>query len=297
MSEPTVLDGGHLSEFVGGYTGICGETALAVALAAANYREATPQDILDITAAMRAAGLAEANGASTLAGLAAFAKTRSAVVEQEYPYQADNFPGVDWANLLLSFAGHAPMVLQLANGQALSDAVTGAHDESGVKYHFIAVLGRTVGGAYLCADGDNPQATTGYETYTEPDLAAAQPCALLILKMGVKTVALPTGYQDINGAAVAPNGFKVVGAIRALWEPYSAFAGDPLEDEHATDVAGVTEQRFYGCVLGTKPDGTAYVAPAGQLVADLRADDAAKTASLADAAKAEALAAAIKAFL
>ncbi len=293
---PLILpDAARLSEF---YTaasgrwmnGTCGETALAVALGCVQGRPAALGDLERITADMQARGLASANGASTLAGLAQEARLQGArvLVEDDYanPFTAD------WHALILSYAGIAPMVLQLSNGQALKDAVTGASDEAGLQQHFVAILGKQAEG-YVCNDGDQLANAVTFRVYSYADLAAATPDGLLILADTTPgappappaapkepPMSLPQGYQDDGQTVTTPDGFTIAGAIRALWLPFAAAFGAPLENAQPTNVPGVLEQRFYGVILGTRADGSAYVAPVGQMVADLRATSAGQTTQI-----------------
>jgi hypothetical protein len=248
MSNPIVVgDPGSLSEFVNGYHGTCGETALAVAIAAAQHRKATSQDIVDITKEMQAHSQADANGASTLWDLAREAERKGIVVFAEDDYEADTFPGVNWHQALLDNAGLKPIILQIARGGNLIDIETQAHDEPSVQYHFIAVLGKQTNG-YVCADGDNPQAGQRYQIYSFATLTAAMPCAMLILEMGAPKMNLPPGYTDDGETTTAPNGKTISGAIRDQWLTDPARYGDPQEDARQVNPT-YREQLFYNALF------------------------------------------------
>ena len=88
----------------------------------------------------------------------------------------------DWRDLLAAHTGLRPIVLQVARGEALTDAETGAHDEVGLRYHALAIIGSR-DDAYLAVDGDNPEVTRRFQVYSPATIAAALPCGLLILEM------------------------------------------------------------------------------------------------------------------
>lgn len=168
------------SEFQGGYHGDCGETALAEAMAAANGTyEATTADINIIVKQMQQKGAADAQGVTNLNALADYAKSQGFAVSTFWGY-AEPFPH-DWHQALLDNAGLKPIVLQLANAQALYDIETGSADERGVQYHFICVLAKQTDG-YKVADGDNPEAKTRYPIYSYQTLINAKPCGLFMLE-------------------------------------------------------------------------------------------------------------------
>lgn len=234
----------HLTEFAGGYTGTCGETALAVALGCALGQPATDAAMLAITSQMRAAGQAASNGASTIAALHDEAVRQGAVIAAYAPY-AEPFD-FGWQAYLATYAGQVPIVLEFANAQALTDVVTGARDEAGVHYHFICVVGVAASGEYLCADGDNWQVTTRYQTYTTATLAAAVPCAVLALAVPPAAketnMALPTGWTDDGTTLTAPNGVVLTEGFRVCYlahPEFAAVAGEPLGAPYHVTAAGM----------------------------------------------------------
>ncbi len=164
------------------FFGTCGQTALAVCIAAAR---GTPTDfegvgelMIHLTRAMIAAGLAAPNGASRLTALGAQARAEGCAVALELPYQEPLL--ANWRDLLAAHAGEQPIVLQVAHGAALCDAATGAHDASDLRYHAIAIVGCQDDG-YLAADSAHPEIMRRFQLYPAATLADAQPCGLLML--------------------------------------------------------------------------------------------------------------------
>jgi hypothetical protein len=176
------------------FRGSCGQTALAVCLAAARGAPSTFEGVgelmIHLTRTMIAEGLAAPNGASRLAALGTQARAEGCTVALELPYQEPL--RAEWRQLLREHAGIRPIVLQVAHGAALHDAETGAHDDVGLRYHALAIVGMenpamnaramhdTI---YIAVDSDNPEVTRRFQRYTEATLAAALPCGLLILAM------------------------------------------------------------------------------------------------------------------
>lgn len=186
LPEPVI----HMSQFYRAredgtqFRGSCGQTALAVCIAAAR---GTPDDfegvgelMIALTRSMIAKGIAASNGASRLAALAQAARDAGNIVALELPYQDPQMP--NWRDLLRAYAGAQPIVLQVARGEALADAETGARDDAGLRFHAVAVLGQSEAG-YICADSDNPDITRRFQVYPEATLAEALPCGLLMLPM------------------------------------------------------------------------------------------------------------------
>jgi hypothetical protein len=199
----------HFKEFYGGYTGTCGETALTAALICAerlpdNHDQAV-QMMLAITAQMKALGWASANGASTLYDLAREAsQKRGGSIALEWDY-AEPFPH-DWHAEFLSNAAKKPIVVELANAQALPG------DERGVHYHFVTVVGRCSAG-YVVMDGDNWQIEQDFVVYSYADFAAAVPCAVLVLNEKVEQPPVITIDKDSSGNIIgAHDGTNRVGA-------------------------------------------------------------------------------------
>ena len=166
------------------YRGTCGQTALAVCMAAAH---GTPSDFEGVgelmhhlTRSMIAKEIAAPNGASRLAALATQARDEGCIVALELTYQEPVL--ADWLRILRDNAGQHPIILQVAHGAALTDAETGAHDDVGLRYHAFAIVGQR-DGVFIAADSDNPDVTRRFQVYSEATLSAAMPCGLLILAM------------------------------------------------------------------------------------------------------------------
>lgn len=165
---------GHMTEFVDGYKGDCMETALAVCVAAARGEPLSADLIVSFDEDMRRLGLAQTNGATTIGACIEYARRIGCDVLVDINY-AEPFHG-DCRQLLRDHAGVHPILLNVANGQALHG------DEAGLHYHGIAVLGKEPSG-YICADGDNVQANENFEIYAWDAIEAAQPCGMLIIDM------------------------------------------------------------------------------------------------------------------
>jgi hypothetical protein len=182
-SDAKILaDAVHFKEFYGGFTGTCGETALAAALICAlrladNHDQAV-QLMLDITKQMQAKGWAGKNGVSYLSTLADEARLRGAHTLVEWDY-AEPFPH-DWHSILLQNADVKPIVLQVGKAYNLVGQDGTGNDEAGVHYHFICVVGRCSAG-YIVMDGDNWKIEQEFSIYSFATLAAADICGLLML--------------------------------------------------------------------------------------------------------------------
>ena len=259
---------GHASEFAYGWHGTCGQVSLAQAVQAARRGDVSTAAIQalmnDITHDMQSRGWAAANGAATLWGLARAAEVHGAAIEYEHDYQ-EPLP-IDVRTVLQQNAGVRPIVLQVANGQALRDAVTGAADEQGLHYHAIAVLDKEPRG-YICADGDNPQANERNQIYTWDTLAAAIPCGILILNMAAVPVPVPPDPVPVPATNHVPDGWQwdgtqlhapgttdvvVLGFAQHILSSTWDASVIPAELEHVFQWSGdtITRQRFlHGHVL------------------------------------------------
>ena len=166
------------------FRGTCGQTALAVCIAAArgtpNDFEGVGELMHHLTHAMIAKGMAAPNGASRLTGLATQARDEGCIVALELSYQEPML--ADWLRILRDHAGQQPIVLQVAHGEALTDDETGAQDDVGLRYHAFAIVGQS-DDVFIAADSDNPDIMRRFQCYTEATLTAAIPCGLLMLAM------------------------------------------------------------------------------------------------------------------
>ncbi len=197
--------------------GDCGPNALAMAASYARQTLVSTQDVYHL---MLTHGWCDTNGVSTLAqiGDAAAALGLTVAETRAYgePWQGwDNFFG--WH--LSAQAGYHAIVLQIANGQALVDALSGLGENAqGLRYHFITVVARHPGGpsayagrdlpaGYWCLDGDNlaggNDRSTGFraadvpQLYPDGVLAAAQPCGAFAV---VRAAAASAGGGTVAGA-------------------------------------------------------------------------------------------------
>jgi len=180
----------HISEFYHNFRGTCTQTSAAMCLASAlgtpNTHDGVVNLMLAMTEEMIAAGTAGSNGAATVANMAAELRKRGASVNTEWDYAGDKLPH-DWVGLLRANAGVRPILLQLANAQAITDAY-GHSQDGGVHYHAIAVMGIANEG-YVVGDPNNPNVENAFDTYPLWTLTNASPCGLIMLD--VKTPATP----------------------------------------------------------------------------------------------------------
>ncbi len=247
-----------LSEFVAGYHGDCGQTA---ELAALHVRDGTPLDAPHLAAIVKRDiqhGWASASGSETTHAIA------DDLALLGVPHTLYDYPGpANWRDLLRTCAGVKPVIVFITNGQALPG------DERGLHGHFICVLGVSPRG-YLCCDGDNPISRLGkLATYTEQQLAAAQPHGLVVVEME-DAVGIPAGWKDDGRTLTAPNGQPVVRGFREYilthpWEP----GNWPLAPERAVTTGSVepgnpaigpgARQDFRECSLGWTQSRGAYV--------------------------------------
>jgi hypothetical protein len=208
----------HFSEFatdpVTGvhYNGTCTQTALAVCLGIADEAGADADRMMLLTRDMISKKLCAANGAATVAAVAQEARDHGFTIDTEWDFGSLG----DWHTKLKTLAAHKPILLQIANGQALTDAETGAKDESGLHYHAIAIVGYQDNG-YVCADGDNPQVAERFQIYSYATLAAAQPCGLLIINL-VKPpeTTLADGTTAAQVAALKADNARYVALINKI---------------------------------------------------------------------------------
>ncbi|HEV2238347.1 MAG TPA: hypothetical protein VGR57_16925, partial [Ktedonobacterales bacterium] len=174
------------SEFVYGLTGDCGPDALAMAEGWASQQPVTPQTVYATYLRMRAHGLTDANGVSTLAELAAESQLDGATYTV-LPYDAA-LPAATWATFLAANLGQRAIIYQTANGQALVDAVSSlGENASNLQGHFLMLVGRHVHtGAgdplptgFWAADGDNFAVGDVLQLYPDALVAASRPVGAL----------------------------------------------------------------------------------------------------------------------
>ena len=265
---------GHLTEFWSGYTGTCGPTAATVADGAARGYVISEQTMVDMTHHMIANGWASSNGASTIGGLANELTSRGLTVHN-YGY-AEPFT-VDWHGTLLQYAGVKPIIIELANGQALHDIETGSGENAvNLHYHYICIVGKQDDG-YIVADGDNYQVLQRFQIYSYAVLAAAQPCAMIVVEMkrgGTPPVSgIPAGWSDNGSVLRAPNNpYSVTQGFRDFVIANNWRNNDvPLNNAYGWGSNGGTRQDFAFTSIVWEPNNPVKVLEnEDQLLSDFR---------------------------
>jgi len=200
----------------------CGPTAYASAASAALQRLVTTEAAFS---ALQAHGLCDATGLSTDGSLAKGAGLFGLSIAEHRPYGE---PWAAWPTFLgwhLGSRAH-PVLLQVANGQALHDAISGlGENATGLRYHFIALIKRHTGGpsayaggkslpnGYWACDGDNYAggndrahnfaAADVLQFYSDATLAAALPCAGIAFNRAPVTPPAPPEDEQAEAARVA----------------------------------------------------------------------------------------------
>lgn len=280
MSLP---DSGHLSEFVNGSHGDCVETAMAVCTAIVDVTPLTPDRLARILALMQSEGIAEANGATTIAHAAKWLRDNGYSLLAEIDYQ-EPFNG-DWLQLIRDHAGIHPIILNVANAQTLTDVETNSSDERGVKYHAIAIVGKQFDG-YICADGDNPQADGRFQIYNRATLEAAVPCGMIILDMKPVPAPTPPAPTIVDDAITFPNGVTTTQGFAAYYRAHPEIG--PAVGAAFPYGNGCSQQVFANSTLNYPGSGDVYGSPQGQDLQNTR-DDLFKAHQEIDALKAKAV--------
>ena len=167
--------------------GTCGQRALASAASSVLGTNVSPLGIYD---SMRTHGWADPSGACTIGGLDSQALQMNLPVADLEGYGEPWSGWLGWLSAQINVGN--PVVLEVANGQALVDSVSGEGENAqNLQYHFIAVLGMDDHG-FWCADGcsfaggNNNQngfnAANVLQYYTDAVMGAARPCAALALR-------------------------------------------------------------------------------------------------------------------
>ncbi|HET8909396.1 MAG TPA: hypothetical protein VFN11_20760 [Ktedonobacterales bacterium] len=254
MSETILANVTSESEFQSGLTAACGPCAAAVAARWADRSLTTPRTY-DLYQAMVARALCSANGASTASGL------QTALSGLGYILVSPN-TGESVTAFSARLAGTCTIVLEVSNGQALKDTLTGATEDAvNLQYHYVCLVGRNTGGpstrplpptltslpaGYWVADGDNntqnpiingARVHRGLNGdlvyYSDATIAAAKPYsafAVLARKVGPM---VPSGWTDDAAAGIltAPNGQHVHGGFRQyLLNVPGGWAAEDLPD-------------------------------------------------------------------
>lgn len=249
--------------------GTCGENALAMA---ESYVWQKYVPTLAVYHAMRANGWCGVNGASNATEVYDQAVKDGANAE----LRAYGEPWSDWYSWIIPrLQNKCAVVINLANGQALVDALSGKGENAhGLQYHFIAGLEYHPGGynarlgqalpeGVVCVDGDN--FSTPYSVVTNQavfypisTLSAARPCGAIALKyQGGTPMGAPAGWNLANGVLTAPNGGQVV---RGFLDFVMSYPGGwpssdvPLEAEHVVGSAGKVIQTFVYSQLRYDPN-------------------------------------------
>ncbi len=137
----------------------------------------------------RGQGLCWPNGAATQQQMIAEAKRLSLPIKDVLWY-TDTQPYDAWVGFLHRYVAWAsprpfPLLVQVANGQALYDAETGKHDEAGLACHAFCIYGTQTdpnspaAGGYIVCDGDNPVIDSKPVLYSLATLAQARPISMI----------------------------------------------------------------------------------------------------------------------
>ena len=204
------LNHGLLEFIPGDYThnGMCTQDSLELCIAAIQNRAPTQQNMLHYTLDMAQRGWCAANGAATLANIAHYAQyvlNQRILLQWDYAitHGSEELAG-DWHAIIDANAGKQPILMQVANGNALYDVETHQRNEAGargvLKYHAICIVGKQANG-YIVADPDHLQTSQRLQVYAydmrdahgQPVncLRAAVPCGLLMLAMPTPKPAPP----------------------------------------------------------------------------------------------------------
>lgn len=220
-------------------TGACGPNALSMGLSWVRQQR---HGTVEVMQRMLAAGLCDGNGVTTLNKL-----HEAAATLWHLPiagFRAYGEPWAAYAGFLGQYAGRQFICLNVAEGWALVDTLTGEHENANIapndpkrlRYHLLGVVGRHDGGhsahanrdlpaGWWCVDGDNfSGATLVY--YPDAVLGAAQPCGAFALSGG------PTmSYtKNADGSITYPNGVTLRTAT-AQYVMTHALSATPLQAE------------------------------------------------------------------
>lgn len=299
------------------YFGKCGQNMQAMLQSWATQKYRSTQDVY---VAMRKAGRCDLDGVSVMSQQVAQAKADGFKVE----VLATNtsMPESAWSGFLHTHLPAAAVGVEVANGQALKDELTGLReDATNLKFHFFSIFGhhdggpsaraggRTLPAGWWCADGDNYSNNThtasgwnrhlGGHTlqfYSEETLRAARPCAALAMypkaTIGGSQMGVPQGWHDDEAreTLTAPNGIAVTQGMRKFVLAQSWDAGNwPLEEkQYSGDLA---HQTFRRCKLYYHAANGVYFGAVGQELLDAqKAQSAPPSAPAVDPIAANALA-------
>lgn len=192
-----------MSEFQG-RSGDCMWDGLLGALATIGRAELTPAALNHMVDVAIAHGWASSNGAAPMSSVSAYLDMLG-IPHTTYGY-AEPF-NIDWQGVVREYAGHYPLVMEVAQGGRLPG------DEAGVHYHGFSILAGDPGtDVYGCCDGDDRDTSPTLKRRTMAQLAAAQPCALIVInESGHMSWTIETdaqghtsGAHDSHGAHCGP---------------------------------------------------------------------------------------------
>lgn len=270
-------------------TGSCGPNALAMAL---SWSHQSYLSTVSVYRYMRSRTLCDVGGASTINELDQAAQALGTVSAFQ-PYGEPWVPSamLNWIDTQLD-AGNA-VVLNVANGQALVDTLSGKGENArDLHYHFIALIGRNAQG-YFALDGDNLSApwrvsTTVHQFYPTALITLAKPCGAIGIapaKSKGATMHIPPGWTDQNAVLTAPNHVTVTGALRdyVLAYPPGWDSDDwPIEAAHDTADNRTVQTFQFSQLRYTKADGKVQRGNIGADLLKLQAQNAQMSGLLVD---------------
>lgn len=236
------------SEFCGPYRGSCGPNAMAMGASWAyqSYQGTSAEPAtVRMVRRMQAANRCDANGVTNGGKITAQFLADGFAVDRQA--SGSNFAA--WLAARLARPNVA--VVELSNGQALRDSISGqSEDASNLQYHFILACFYHTGGysphfgvslpaGFACSDGDNNAnnpivggvrtrriADHRLQFYPTSVLAAARPVDLIAIAPrvalggptsnggGNSMAGVPSGWSDDGTTLKAPNGVPVVFGFR-----------------------------------------------------------------------------------
>lgn len=182
------------SQFQGGLTGACGPNALSMGV---SWATQAYHSTLQIFERLRAAGLCDANGITTIDKLFAGARYYSLTIPE---FRGYGEPWEEWRAFLRRHAGRSFICLNVAAGRALVDLLTGSGENAAdLGRHLLGIVGHHEGGVspqagrdlpagWWAVDGANwSPATLVY--YLDVVMAAAQPCGAFAIARSASLLA------------------------------------------------------------------------------------------------------------
>jgi len=129
------------------------------------------------------------NGSARQSDMLAYAKRIGLPVLDVLPYQ-EPMPAAKWQPFLDKYTGRSakikyPILVQWANGAALTDGVAKTRDEAGLRYHAGCIYGTAHPDSdpdnffWVTQDGDNSVISTRAALYSPAVMAAALPISMI----------------------------------------------------------------------------------------------------------------------